>query len=140
MGTCRMVIIPANKLQHSNLRCCAPCCVFAHLQALGALHELKAASKQALQAARLVSNLATLTALSGHYRDALISMEALYWQQVVGAHPRQSGAPAPPRPAQPAGNQHSCTAFPVIDVTTLPDNHPSLPHMGSQLDVRYMDR
>ncbi|KAF5830943.1 hypothetical protein DUNSADRAFT_13826 [Dunaliella salina] len=106
-----------------------------------ALNELKAASKQVTQVARSASTLATLTALSGHYRDTLTSMEALYWQQVEGVPPRGSGIPAPPRPSQPRSSHHSCTLFPMLDVTTLPDNHRSLPPPGGpQLDVQYMDR
>jgi len=106
-----------------------------------ALNELKAASKQAMQAARSASTLATLTALSGHYRDTLTSMEALYWQQVEGAPLSNAGAPAPHRPSQPRSSYHSCTLFPMVDVTTLLDNHRTVPPPGGpQLDVRYMDR
>lgn len=112
-----------------------------HAQSPAALLELKAAFKQASQASRAASNLATLSALSGHYRDTFVSMEALYWQQIEEYPAALASAPAPPRPTQPRASYHSCTLFPLIDVTALPDNHSSLPPgPGLQLDVKAMDK
>ena len=79
------------------------------------------------------------TGLSGHYRDILVSMQALHAHQTHGAPPLLS-PPTPLRPRPPKDNGLCSPTFPLTDVTKLPDNHPSVPQGSQSYDTRYMGR
>ncbi len=99
-----------------------------------------AASQQAGQAFAL----GALTVMAGSYRDVTVSMEALHSllvqrQHPLRAEPAAAGGTAS-QPAVPTDPQLSSTMYPLVDVTQLPDNDPSVPQGPQQYDPRYMDR
>eukprot|EP00199_Chlamydomonas_sp_CCMP681_P005982 CAMPEP_0119103328 /NCGR_PEP_ID=MMETSP1180-20130426/1779_1 /TAXON_ID=3052 ORGANISM="Chlamydomonas cf sp, Strain CCMP681" /NCGR_SAMPLE_ID=MMETSP1180 /ASSEMBLY_ACC=CAM_ASM_000741 /LENGTH=221 /DNA_ID=CAMNT_0007087793 /DNA_START=226 /DNA_END=891 /DNA_ORIENTATION=+ len=104
--------------------------------------ELQAAVGMANKATSQALQLGTLTALTGSYRDIHVTMEALYHQQVAHQSPLQPSQqlPAQPQAPGPKDNYLCNTSFPALDLTTLPDNHQSLPKAGQQFDTRYMDK
>ncbi|KAJ9509648.1 hypothetical protein QJQ45_011353 [Haematococcus lacustris] len=103
------------------------------------MQQVASALRQASAAVAPLHKLVMLTSLAGHYRDILVSQEALYAQQVMHQHPLHS-SPLPSRPAAPADPSLCTTTFPITDSTELPDNHPSLQPPGQQLDPHYMDK
>eukprot|EP00197_Chlamydomonas_leiostraca_P007675 CAMPEP_0202884412 /NCGR_PEP_ID=MMETSP1391-20130828/40935_1 /ASSEMBLY_ACC=CAM_ASM_000867 /TAXON_ID=1034604 /ORGANISM="Chlamydomonas leiostraca, Strain SAG 11-49" /LENGTH=223 /DNA_ID=CAMNT_0049567601 /DNA_START=99 /DNA_END=770 /DNA_ORIENTATION=- len=105
------------------------------------LQAAQAAVQSASQAAGKAARVATLAALSGHYRDTLVSMEAVYAAQVSRTNPLLPRARVPAKPKPPQSAALCSPVFPVMDVTQLPDNHVSVPQgEQQQLDSRYMDK
>lgn len=113
--------------------------------------EQQKAADQAVQTAKATAGkaarIAALAALAGHYRDIHVSMEAVYtsqpgWTSKESAgHPLLSQGSFPAKPEPPKDMSLCSPAFPVSDVTQLPDNHPSVPQGDDvQLNPRYMDK
>jgi hypothetical protein len=114
----------------------SPACMQTPDQLGAAQAAVQAASHAAGKAARV----ATLAAMAGHYRDILVSMEAVYAAQMSHANPLLPRTRVPAKPAPPKTAALSSTVFPVMDVTQLPDNHASVPQGEPHLDQRYMDK
>lgn len=104
------------------------------------LKAAQAAVQAANQAASKAARVASLAGMAGHYRDILVSMEAVYAVQVNKANPLLPGTHVPSKPKAPQAAALSSPTFPVMDVTNLPDNHASVPQGELAFDGRYMDK
>lgn len=115
-------------------------------------HEAREALKKALESLKqgptsMLRRIASLAIQSAAYRDMHLTSLSLHERIKKGAanpivslgeqqqSASSSSSSSPPTPPTPTH-----TPFPVLDLTLLPDDDPSVPRQGLKLEQKYMDK
>ena len=110
--------------------------------------EAKSAIQKALSSLQqgpvsVLNRVASLAVQSAAYRDMHLASLSLREQMSPAASKplvEAAASSSSPTAASPPPSPSHHTIFPVLDLTKLPDDHPSVPQHGQKLEQKYMDK